>query len=116
MISIVYHIQINLLKSLSSLLNKELDDLNSTNELESKLLSTIYHSFKLMCSTSTGISKWHSFFIDDKLTLNKSTSNDPPEPNIDEDEQDYTSQNLIQIQQSALMNILTLKSKKSFFI
>jgi hypothetical protein len=95
-------------------LNKELDELNSTNELESKILNTIYHSFKLMCSASTNISKWHLYFIDEKLTGGcKSSSNESPEENKN-DEEDFTSQNLIQIQQSALMNILTLKSKDFF--
>jgi hypothetical protein len=67
-----------------------------------------------MCSTSTNVSKWHLYFIDEKLAVNQSSSNESSETNKNEDEKDFTSQNLIQIQQSALMNILVLKSNYIF--
>lgn len=85
LVSINYHILFSLLQSIELLLKKEQPD---SKQLELVLLDAIYESFRHVCSNSNETSKWHHQYVDSDEKLN----------------------NLIKIQQSALMSTLNLKS------
>ena len=88
MISIVFHVQFNLVQSLQQLLDKE------NESLESSLLESIFESIKILCSASSPSSQYFPDFRDGE---EQSGEFDP-------------SHKLIEIQQSALLTTLTLKS------
>ena len=91
MIAIIYHIQFSLLPAIELLLNKNEAEYK---QIEADLYDSIYNSFKLLCSTSTPISEWHDCFKSDSTN--------------------ELSTNLVEIQQSALMSTLALKSNYFF--
>lgn len=84
-ISIVYHIQFNLLQTVETLLNND-------KRIEADIYEQIFNSFKVMCSTS-----------DSKLGQLKSAGDEKSEST-------EPSQKLLELQQTALINTLTLKN------
>ena len=95
MVSIIFHIQFNLLQSIEPLLNKSTGE---TDKPEIEFYEAIFDSFKVICSTSSPDSKYY-------LKDDQNKDEESVEP----------SQKLIELQQTALMNTLNLKSKNSSF-
>lgn len=89
LVSIVYHILLNLIQSSHGLLNKNESNNELINQFESSLFKSIYDSFRIMCSISSNNSEYNSLF--------ESDNSDSLSP-------------LIQIQQSALISTLILKN------
>lgn len=85
----MYHIQFNLLQSLETLLTSSTD-----KRVEVDIYEQIFNSFKVMCSTS-----------DSRLGQLTSVA-----AAGEESESTGPSQKLLELQQTALMNTLTLKS------
>lgn len=85
----MYHIQFNLLQSVETLLTSSTD-----KRVEVDIYEQIFNSFKVMCSTS-----------DSRLGKLKSVA-----VAGEESESAEPSQKLLELQQTALMNTLTLKS------
>lgn len=85
LISIVYHILFSLLQSMESLLGKDHQDAEYKQH-EMSLLEAIYDSFRVLCSTSNETSCHYKHF-------------------------EHSLASLVQNQQSALMSLLSLKSK-----
>ena len=73
----------------------------NNDQLESSLHAAIFNSLKLVCSTSTIISKWHFQFCEKETSILS---------NAQVDNEANTSQSLVKIQQSALMSTLLLKN------
>ncbi|RNA25164.1 hypothetical protein BpHYR1_003796, partial [Brachionus plicatilis] len=95
LVSIVYHILLNLIQSSVSLLNKNNQTDEPSSQFESDLYKSIYDSFRIMCSASANNSEYNSFFQSDY-----SESLNP----------------LIQIQQSSLISTLALKNTSNLVI
>lgn len=81
----MYHIQFNLLQTVETLLNND-------KRIEADIYEQIFNSFKAMCSTS-----------DSKLGQLKSAGDEMSEST-------EPSLKLLELQQTALINTLTLKS------
>ena len=89
LISIVYHIQFNMLQSLETLLNTD-------KRIEEDIYEHIFNAFKTMCSTSDARLSMLKV-TKSEHTTDGTISTDPPPK-------------LLELQQTALMNTLTLKS------
>ena len=99
LISIIYHIVLSLVQALDGLLAGS--EAATRHSLEASLQEAISLAIKTLCSTSTPVCRWHSYFRGELEEASESSS----------DEHSAVSVSLIHTLQSAMLNTLTLKSK-----